>query len=164
MAERELYRNHVDTLVLNHAEMVYRPGHRDQARAFFETLGFEVRELGPWLMILIDDDVSNGVDNTMYCSEVTPAQRRFEDALQSALTTDQELAGSLQHYQDVMRAHPQFSFHFGATIPTHEEWEARTERIRDAASDHPLLAGLINLVALEPGHPSGTTVTGVRSH
>jgi hypothetical protein len=152
--EYQLWRNHFDKVVLNHAEMVHRPGEREAAKAFFETLGFATSELGPWMMILIHPDTSNGVDNTMYCNEASPAQQRFEDALTRSLERDAELAASLEHYRSVRMVHPQYNFHFGVTFPTHEEWQRRSDRIVDASRNHPLLAGRVEVAVLEPGHPS----------
>ncbi|MDP9318833.1 MAG: hypothetical protein M3O94_07135, partial [Actinomycetota bacterium] len=65
MAERPL---------LNHVEMVYQPGDRDAARAFFETLGFGVSDLpgGPWLVITVDPEAGLSTDNVMYANEPTP--------------------------------------------------------------------------------------------
>jgi len=146
MAERPL---------LNHAEMVYRPGDRDAARAFFETMGFAVSELPafPWLVITVDPEAGWGVDNVMYANESTPAQQNFEKAFEQALASDSELAGTLQRYLGIRRAHPQYVFHFGASVPTHEDWQERVERLQEANRSHPLLAGRIEMDVYEPGVP-----------
>jgi len=154
MAEYQLWRNHTDKVIINHAEMVYRPGERDAAQAFFEALGFRVSELGPWLMVLIHPETSNGVDNTLYANEATPAQMRFEDAFMRSLERDPDVAASLQHYRKVRMVHPQFNFHFGVTVPTHDEWQERTNRVLEASRSHPLLACRVEATVLEPGHPS----------
>jgi hypothetical protein len=44
-------------------------------------------------------------------------------------------------------------FHFGASIPTHEEWAERTERVKEAASSHPLLKGRLEVSVFNPGDP-----------
>jgi hypothetical protein len=141
--------------LLNHVEMVYRPGDREAAQAFFETLGFAVSDLpgGPWLVIRVDPDADFDGDNVMYANEPTPAQRNFEAALERALENDSELAETLDRYRSIRRAHPQYVFHFGASLPTHEEWEARLEQLQEAARSHPLLKGRIDIKVSEPGIP-----------
>src|SRR5579862_6974982 len=112
-------------LMLNHVEMVYRPGEVDAARAFFETLGFGVSQWNAWLVVEIDPDNGNGIDNVMYASEPTPAQQNFEAALEHALTTDSRLANTLERHRSIRRMYPFYNFHFGASIPTHEDWQER---------------------------------------
>jgi hypothetical protein len=141
--------------LLNHAEMVYHPGDRAAAQAFFETLGFGVSDLpgGPWLVITIDPKAGVSTDNVMYANEPTPAQQNFEAALEQALATDSQLAATLERYRSIRRAHPQYVFHFGASLPTHEEWEERLERLQEASRNHPLLAGRVDIKVSEPGMP-----------
>ncbi len=142
--------------VLNHVEMVYRPGEREAARAFFETLGFAVSDHehgGPWLVIKVDPEAGPGIDNMLYANEPTPAQQKFEEALDRALATDAPLAAGLDRYRSIRQAHPQYIFHFGASLPTREEWAERVERLREANRSHPLLAGRIDLDVREPGVP-----------
>jgi hypothetical protein len=140
-------------LIINHVEMVYQPGEREAARVFFETLGFGVTDFGPWLVIAIDPENGNGIDNVMYASEPVPAQQQFEDALQNAITNDGAAAAALEHYNNVRVAHPQYNFHFGASIPTLEDWEQRTARVKEAAESHPLLKGRVEVSAFLPGDP-----------
>ena len=144
--------------LLNHVEMVYRPGEREAARAFFETLGFGVADIpsgGPWLAITVDPDAAPGIDNVMYANEPTPAQRNFEAAFEQALANDSELAVTLERYRSIRRAHPQYVFHFGASLPTHEEWKARVERLQEASRSHRLLAGRVDIDVYEAGIPGG---------
>jgi hypothetical protein len=140
-------------LMINHVEMVYRPGQVDFARAFFETLGFAVSEYGPWLIIMVDPVTGNGLDNVMYCNEAVPAHQRFEEALERAIKSDSQLSAALDHYRDVRRAHPQYNFHFGVTLPSIEEWKARVERVQEASRSHPLLAGHLEVMVFDEGHP-----------
>jgi hypothetical protein len=136
--------------------MVYKPGDRDAARAFFETLGFGVSDLpagGPWLVIKVDPEAGGGTDNVMYANEPTPAQLNCEAALEQALATDSQLATTLERYRSIRRAHPQYVFHFGASLPTHEERKERLERLQEASRSHPLLAGRIDIKVSEPGLP-----------
>lgn len=146
-----------DSPIINHSEVVYRPGDRDAARAFFETMGFQVGEFPgfPWLVINVDSS-GNGqprVDNVMYANDSTPAQQNLETALEQRLAADPELAELLERYLSVRRAHPQYVHHFGASVPTHEDWEQRVERLRGASENHPLLQGRITMDVYEPGVP-----------
>jgi hypothetical protein len=140
--------------LLNHVEMVYQPGDREAAQAFFETMGFAVSDLpgGPWLVITVDPETP-GVDNVMYANEPTPAQKNLEAALEQAIANDSELADTLDRYRSIRRAHPQYVFHFGASVPTHEEWQARVERLQEANNSHPLLEGRLDIKISEPGLP-----------
>lgn len=141
--------------ILNHSEMVYRPGDREATRALFETMGFAVGEVPefPWLIINVDAEAGPGVDNVMYANESTPAQQNLEASLERVLASDSELAGRLERYRNIRRAHPQYVFHFGASVPTHEDWLTRVERVREAIENHPLLAGRIDMDVYEDGDP-----------
>jgi hypothetical protein len=141
--------------LLNHAEMVYRPGDREAARAFFETMGFEISERTgfPWLAVVVDPKAGRSGDNVMYVNESTPAQQNFEQALDQALASDSKLAYKLERYLSIRRAHPQYVFHFGASVPTHGDWQERVDRLREANRDHPLLTGRIDVDVREPGDP-----------
>jgi hypothetical protein len=143
----------VRPLGINHVEMIFQPGERDAARAFFETMGFGVADFGPWLVISVDPETGNGIDNVMYASEPVPAQQQFEDALAEALEGHEKASAALAHYREVRVAHPQFNFHFGASIPTKGDWEDRTARIGKAAESHPLLKGRVDVATFNPGDP-----------
>jgi hypothetical protein len=141
-------------LILNHAEMVYPVGGKEAARAALEVMGFTVNELGPWFLVIIDASSENYLDNVLYASEVTPAQEKYEAAFAAALEKDQDLAAALTRYKEVRHNHPQYPFHFGFSIPTHEEWKERVERVEEAGRSHPLLAGKIEVAGVfEPGDP-----------
>jgi hypothetical protein len=144
-----------DRPILNHAEMVYRPGDREAAKAFFETMGFMVSEIPnfPWLVITVDPAEGWGTDNVMYAQESTPAQQNFEAAFAEALANDSDLADKLERYVNIRRAHPQYVFHFGASVPTHEDWQQRVDALREANESHPLLKGRIDMDTYEPGVP-----------
>jgi hypothetical protein len=148
-----------DRPILNHAEMVFRPGDRDAAKALYEVMGFRVGEIPgfPWMSIDVDADAPEGelrVDNLMYANESTPAQQNLEAALDRVLASDADLADKLARYRTIRRAHPQYVFHFGASVPTREDWIARVEAIREANESHPLLKGRIELDVREAGDPT----------
>lgn len=138
------------TPFLNHVEMAYKPGQREAARAFFQTLGFHVIDTGAFLTIYVDPgDLSNWADNILYASEAIPAQQTVEEELLKAVETTPSLAAALEHYKNVRHAHPQFTFHFGFSIPTHDEWESRVARVKEAAASHELLAGHLDVMVFE---------------
>ena len=141
--------------ILNHSEMVYGPGDREAATALFEAMGFRVEDIPgfPWLIINIDDSVSGAGDNVLYAQESTPAQQNYEAALQKALDADSDLADKLKRYRGIRREHPQYVFHFGASVPTHEDWLRRVDILKEANESHPLLKGRIDMVVKEPGVP-----------
>ncbi|MFT3865127.1 MAG: hypothetical protein QM729_12700 [Solirubrobacterales bacterium] len=143
----------VRPLGINHVEMIYEPGEREAAQALFELMGFGVSDFGPWLVVNVDPETGNGIDNVMYASEPVPAQQQFEDALQEALAAHEGATAALEHYRGVRVAHPQYNFHFGASVPTLEDWKERVARLEDAAANHPQLKGRFDLSVFNPGDP-----------
>jgi len=143
----------VRPLEINHVEMIIRPGEREAARRLFEVMGFAVSDFESWLVISVDPENANGIDNVMYASEPVPAQQQFEDELAKALAADEKARAALAHYRDVRVAHPHYNFHFGASVPTLEDWKERVERLEDAAANHPLLKDRFNLSVFNPGDP-----------
>jgi hypothetical protein len=146
----------VRPLVLNHVEMIYRRGETEHAQAFFETLGFTVTQWEAWLFVNVSPD-GNGIDNVMYANQPTPAQQNFNDAFDAAVANDPRLAETLARSHAVAREWPYYNFHFGASIPTHEDWQERVDRLQDASKNHPLLKGRIEVVVKEPTTPRALT-------
>jgi len=144
-------------LLLNHVEMVYRPGEGEHARAFFETMGFTVTKSMAWLRIRINPE-GNGVDNVMFANEATPAQQNFDAAFEHALASDSRLAETMDRQRKVGREWPYYNFHFGASIPTHGDWERRVERLQEASESHPLLGDRVELVVFEADTPRALTL------
>jgi hypothetical protein len=141
--------------MINHSEMVYGPGDRETARAFFETMGFGVQEIEgfPWLIVSIDPQAERVRDNVLYAQESTPAQQNLEQVLGRLIASEPELADRLERYRSIRRAHPQYVFHFGASVATHEDWKQRVDRLIEANENHPLLKGRIDMDVREPGTP-----------
>lgn len=150
---------HERPLVLNHVEMVYRPGEADVAIAALEIMGLTVDATKPpWLVAHVDGQTGNGIDNVLYASELTPAQQAFEAVFERSVGRDDELREGLARYREVRQAHPQFAFHFGLSVPTHEDWLQRIARIQEASRSHELLAGRIGIAGVfEPGMPDAVT-------
>jgi hypothetical protein len=144
-----------DRPLLNHHEMVFKPGEREHARAFFETMGFAVADMadGQHIAVQIDPEAGFTGDNVLYANELTPAQQNLEAALDQALATDTHLAEMVERYQRIRWKHPQYVSHFGASLPTHADWKERVERLQEANRSHELLKGRINIKIGEPGLP-----------
>jgi hypothetical protein len=128
---------------LNHAELVYQPGERDLAKAFFALLGFEVKELNlPTVLFGVDglgqQDYSN---NAIYASEVLPEQHALAEALRKALETP-EIASLHQAFDARRRNEPQYFPHFGMRLSQQSQAEAIA---RIEALDDPRLEGRIAL-------------------
>jgi hypothetical protein len=105
----------------------------------------------PWLAVLVDPEAGFTGDNVMYANEPTPAQRNFEAAFDQACANDPQLAETLDRYKRIRRKHPQYVFHFGASLPTHEAWKERLERLQEANRSHELLQGRLDIKVSEPG-------------
>jgi hypothetical protein len=145
-----------DRPLLNHVEMLYKAGERDHARAFFETMGFGVSDMpggAPWLAITVDPESGPSAENVIYANEPTPAQRNLQEAFDRVIATDEQLADTLERYHAIRRRHPQYVFHFGASLPTHAAWKERLERLQEANRSHPLLTGRLDIQVSEPGLP-----------
>ena len=139
--------------LLNHVELVYRPGERTLVRKVFETLGCGVVETGgPYLVIQIDADAGDFMNNVLYASEVTAEQWEFETRLQKELVQNEELAASYRAYEARRAAAPQQTTHFGLRMGSLEALEATLARID--SSDDPELEGRLELAGVfRPGDP-----------
>lgn len=137
---------------INHVEMVFPPGDREAARAFFEAMGFQVQDTPPWLTVAVEPaEAANWADNTLYAQEAIPAQMRFEKEFARIIDSDPELSEALDHYKSVRRAHPQVSYHWGVHIPTYEEWQKRVAQVQEAAEHNPLLKDRVEVLVFEAG-------------
>lgn len=137
---------------INHVEMVYRPGERALAAAFFELLGMRVTDRGGrWFTALADPAGTDGSDNACYASEVTPAQWVLEQTLTEA---DGDPVGvAALAYREQLRAEPQSSFHFGVRFLDRTDFDATLERVRAAETAGPL-AGRVALAGVfDPAAP-----------
>jgi hypothetical protein len=153
----------VRPLTLNHAELVHPVGGRAAAEAALTVMGFNIVDWGQWSAWIVATLGPAGgklsyVDDVLVVSEVTPVQQRFNDSFARAVGEDPELAASYDRYGKLRGSRPQFFYHFGISIPTHEEWEERVARIEEAGRNHPLLAGKIEIAGrFEPGDPGAIT-------
>lgn len=145
--------------VLNHVEMVHRPGERALAAKLFRFLGCDVTDGGGhWFGAKIDPAGSLFSSNVLYASEVTPAQWALEQALERQAKQGGAIAAEFQAYLDSLRARPQYSTHFGIRFPTRADWQAAVDRVRDC--DDPDLRGRLRLSGVfHPGQPGAASPT-----
>ena len=79
--------------LLNHMNLVHRPGERQLVSKLFTALGCEVRDTGePYLFISIAPGNKDLLNNILFATEATPEQWRFEQELQRVLADDRPLA------------------------------------------------------------------------
>jgi hypothetical protein len=121
--------------MLNHIEMVYRPGERHLVAKLFRAIGCDVREQGTFLRILIAPGNEDPLNNVLYASEVTPEQWQFEQQLQAALKGESETATAYAVYDARFRREPQRTAHFGIRYPSHAKLEATLKHLESELSD-----------------------------
>ncbi len=110
--------------LLNHVEMVYRPGERHLVTKLFTALGCTVIDTGAThlgISVNFTDDFPR--NNALYASEVTPEQWALEQLLQQALEGGSPLSGAYAGYEEKFRRHPQMTSHFGIRYPSFEAVE-----------------------------------------
>ena len=133
--------------LLNHVELVYRPGERALAARVFGLLGFKVFDDGKseFMVASADPAAPDHIDNTCYASQVRPEQWSFEQSLSAALHSGDQLTKSHETYIDFLRREPQRAMHFGVHCSTLEDLESTVERVRGAERDDPNLKGRVSV-------------------
>jgi hypothetical protein len=141
--------------LLNHVEMVHRPGERALVSRLFAALGCAVVDTGgQFLVIHADPGAADPrmLDNCLYASEVAPEQWRFEEALRARLSSDAELGASYAAFAERAERRPQSSTHFGIRMTSPERLEEILERVdqlrRGQLGERVTVAGV-----LRPGDP-----------
>ena len=144
---------HPQGRLLNHVELVYRPGERSLAGRLFETLGCKVVETGgPYLVIQICPGLGGFFDNVLYVSEVTSTQLQLESVLQRELSSHGELRKRFREFQDGRRDEPQRTTHFGIRMRSTAELDGILERVRSL--EDPELQGRVSVTGVfRPGDP-----------
>jgi hypothetical protein len=141
--------------LVNHVELVHRPGERRLAAAFFELLGCKVVETGgPFLVVHVDPGTRDPamLDNCFYVSEMTAGQVAFERGLAAA-------EDALSVFVADRRRRPQHTTHFGISMDT-ESWERTIGAVAGAATEHPELRGRVELAGVyRPGDPGSLSPT-----
>ena len=143
--------------LLNHVEMVYRPGERHLVTKLFTALGCEVTDSGaPHLYIAVGARDKYGLNNSLYASEATREQLALEEQLQQALQGESPLAGAYAGYDDKFRRHPQLTSHFGIRFPSFEKLEETLAHLENDLD--PELKGRVQVKGVfRPGAPGSYT-------
>ncbi|GCD95941.1 hypothetical protein [Embleya hyalina] len=149
---------------LTHVELLYRPGERAQARRLLELLGCRVLDRGGhFFSAFVEPGVTDYRSNVLYASEVTPRQWAFERQL-AAESADGPLARARSAWVADMRAHPQYTYHFGLRLPPEDAPEAALARVEAAGREGGELAGRVEVVAVfRPGDPGAATDTMIQA-
>jgi hypothetical protein len=150
---------------LNHVELLYRPGERELSQHFLSLLGLRpVDRGGTWYTALIEPDLADFANNTLYASEMTAEQQALERALAGAMEQVHELRVASDAYEARLRREPQRSAHFGIRYPTLELLEEAADRVAAAGRDDPRLAGRVGVSGIfRPGDPGAATDTMVQA-
>jgi hypothetical protein len=151
--------------LLNHVELVYRPGERELVARLFEILGCRVIETGrAFLVMHVDPEVPDplSLDNCLYASEVTPEQWRFEQELGRTLEGAPALRAAYDEFSNRTRSKPQHTTHFGirmSSVARLDEVLGRIESAREAK-----LAGRVSVAGVfRPGDPGSLSDTLVQA-
>ncbi len=143
--------------LLNHLEMVYRPGERHLVTKLFTALGCTVTDTGhTHLGIAVGATDKFGLNNALYASEVTPEQWALEQLLQKALAGGSPLGAAYAGYEEKFRRHPQLTTHFGIRYPSFEALEETLARLQNDLD--PELVGRVQIKGIfRPGEPGSYT-------
>jgi hypothetical protein len=143
--------------LLNHLEMVYRPGERHLVNKLFTALGCTVTDTGHTHMgIAVGATDKYGLNNALYASEVTPEQWALELQLQKALESGSALAAAYAGYEEKFRRHPQLTSHFGIRYPSFDALEKTLDHLQNGLD--PELAGRVRIKGIfRPGDPGSYT-------
>ncbi len=139
--------------LLNHLEMVYRPGERHLVTKLFTALGCTVVDPGTThLVISVGATDKFMLNNTLYASEVTEEQWRLESQLQKALEGESPLASAYAGYEEKFRRQPQLTSHFGIRYPSFDAVEKTLDHLQNGLD--PELKGRVAIKGLfRPGDP-----------
>lgn len=144
--------------LLNHLEMLYRPGERALAVSLCEALGWSVidtdqrTDVGSTYMIVrFEPSDSNYLDNVMFLSEVRPEHSAVERAFAAALATDQELQRAVETYAAKARTRPYGIPHFGVRYRTFDDLEGVLDQLESRLT--PELRPRVAYDAIRPGDP-----------
>jgi hypothetical protein len=144
---------HYEGRLLNHLELVYRPGERHLVIKLFTALGCTVIDTGAThLGISVNFTDVFPRNNALYASEVTPEQWALEQLLQKALEGGSPLSGAYAGYEEKFRRHPQMTSHFGIRHPSFEALEETVSHLQKNLD--PELKGRVQLKGIfRPGDP-----------
>jgi hypothetical protein len=144
--------------LLNHLEMLYRPGERDLAVSFCNMLGWHVietdtkTEVGSTYMIVqFEPADSSYLDNVMFLSEMRPEHVDLEKVVAALRHSDSELAQAFDKYSTKAKTRPHGIPHFGVRYRTFGDLEAVLDRLEGSLT--PTLRSRVAVDAIRPGDP-----------
>jgi hypothetical protein len=147
---------------LNHLEVLYQPGERALAVKFAMMLGCavveteQVNETGStYMCVHPEPDDRDMVNNVLYLSEIRPAQRDLEAALNRQVASDATLASALEAYRTKARSRPHGIPHFGLRFPSFESIEPVLEALEHC--DDPQMKDRISLHVVRPDNAQALT-------
>jgi len=153
--------------LVNHLEMVYRPGERALVGHLFGALGCQVIETGRrFLVIHADPQAADPrmLDNCLYASEVTPEQWEFEAALQRELGSSRDLLDSYRSFAAMTREKPQHTTHFGIRLSSLVRLEEILTRLESLRDETPSLRHRVEIAGIfRPGDAESLSETLVQA-
>lgn len=145
-------------VMLNHLEVLYKPGERELAVALMTALGFEVADYDKvsssgqsYLFIHLEPTDLDTINNIFYLSEARAEQLELEEALQSARQSDARLGAACDGYINKALTKPHGIPHAGIRFSSFESLEVVLDRLKVAAEGE--LKGRIDLTVIAPGDP-----------
>lgn len=153
---------HYPGQLLNHVEILYRPGERELAKRFFELLGCTIVDTqtdsgtgSSILYVYPEATCQDRLNNVCYLSEVREPQWALEELLTGRAAVDAELRDALARYEHKARHHPHGTAHFGLRYPTFAALEAVLGRLEaELPAD---MVGRVSVTAVRPGDPRSMT-------
>lgn len=151
--------------LLNHIEMLYRPGERELAVAFCRLLGWEVvdtgaaSETGPtYLFVHLEPSDPDRLNNTLYLSEMRPEQARLEATLDQLRRDSSALAEAIDRYREKAVSRPHGIPHCGVRYRSVADVEAVIARVQEeTGSATSPLRGRVSVDPVRPSDPRSMT-------
>lgn len=105
-------------VLLNHLEMVHRPGDRDLAMEFARALNLHVAELAftqanSLIAIHPEDSDRDATSNIIYLHQMQPAHAEFDALVRQKIESDPELKQAQAKFQEILQTRPGGTPHFG---------------------------------------------------
>jgi hypothetical protein len=161
MTDTSLQIGAYEGVLINHLEMLYRPGERNLAMEFCRLLGWDVTETSQpsetgstYIIVRPEPRDTNYVNNVFYLSEVRPAQVELEGELEKLRSKESGLDRALGEYVDKARTKPHGIPHCGIRYRSFSEVEEIVDRVRsEISSPGSLLGHRLSVDAIGPDDP-----------
>jgi hypothetical protein len=150
-----------DGVMLNHLEMLYRPGERDLAMSFCRMMGWDVTETGrasevgsTYIVVRLEPRDPDYVNNVFYLSEIRDEQLRLERALDPLRRQDASLEVALDDYLEKARSRPHGIPHCGIRYRSFSAVQAIVDTLgSEIASASSPFRGRVSVDAIGPDDP-----------